>query len=362
MTDRHERAAMPGTRDFEIAGRMIGADRPPFVIAELSGNHNGDLSRALALIDAAKAAGADAVKLQTYTADTITIDHDGPGFSIADGLWKGRSLYELYGEAQTPWDWHEKLFAHARKCGLICFSSPFDETAVDYLQTLDAPAYKIASFELVDIPLIRYAARTGKPLIMSTGMANESEIAEALSAAGGRAMLLHCISGYPTPTHEANLRRIETLGEAFGVPVGLSDHTMGTTAAVAAVACGACVIEKHITLRRADGGPDAAFSQEPDEFAALCRDVRDAFEALRPQAGSRATSEEQNVMFRRSLYVVADMQAGEMFTAANVRSIRPGYGLPPRHYDAVLGKRATRALRRGDPLTAVDVGGLDAGR
>jgi N-acetylneuraminate synthase len=347
---------------FQIAGRSIGPDYPPFVIAELSGNHNGDLSRALALIDAAKAAGADAVKLQTYTADTITIDHDGPGFLIEDGLWKGRNLYQLYSEAQTPWDWHEALFAHARQSGLICFSSPFDETAVDFLQRLDAPAYKIASFELVDIPLIRHAARTGKPLIMSTGMANDAEIAEALSAAGGHAMLLHCVSGYPTPNGEANLRRIERLRQDFGMPVGLSDHTMGSAAAVAAVACGACIIEKHITLRRADGGPDAAFSLEPDEFAVLCRDVRAAFEALRPQSGARARSEEQNVMFRRSLYVVADMKAGEPFTPANVRSIRPGYGMPPRYYDQVLGKHATRALRRGEPLMPDAVGGFDAGR
>jgi pseudaminic acid synthase len=344
--------------EITIAGRRIGAGHPPFVIAELSGNHNGELERALSLIDAAKAAGADAVKLQTYTADTITIDHDGPGFTIEDGLWKGRRLYELYREAHTPWEWHPQLFEHAKRAGIICFSSPFDDTAIDLLEGFNVPAYKIASFEVIDTPLIRHAAKTGKPLVISTGMADQDEIARALAACSGKAALLHCVSGYPTPASEANLQRIGALRARFTVPVGLSDHTMGTSVAVAAVALGACIIEKHVTLRRADGGPDAAFSLEPDELAALCRDVRSAFEALKPQSGAHAKSEEQNVMFRRSLYVVADVRAGEPFSRANVRSIRPGHGLAPRHYDEVLGKRATRALHRGDPLTADAVEGF----
>ena len=266
-----------------IAGRPIGPGQPPYIIAEMSGNHNGDIDRALALIDAAAAAGADAVKLQTYTADTITIDHDGPGFVIEGGLWDGRRLYELYQEAHTPWDWHPRLFDHAAEIGIACFSSPFDPTAVDFLNSLGAPAFKVASFEIVDTPLVAAMTRTGKPLIISTGLASPEDITEAVSTAreagGEQLILLHCTSGYPTPAAQMHLRTMMDLGAAHGTLVGLSDHTMGTAVSVAAVALGACVIEKHFTLARADGGPDSAFSLEPDELARLVADCHDAWEA-----------------------------------------------------------------------------------
>jgi N-acetylneuraminate synthase len=325
------------------------------VIAELSGNHNGRLERALQLIDAAKAAGADAVKLQSYTADTITIDHDGPGFTIKGGLWDGRRLHELYREAHTPWDWHPALFDHARKIGITCFSSPFDPTAVDLLNSLDAPAYKIASFEIVDLPLVRYAAKVGKPLIISTGMATADEITEAVTAAreagAGGIVLLHCVSGYPTPADEANLTRIRALAAEYDCPIGLSDHTLGTDVAIAATALGAAVIEKHVTLARADGGPDAAFSLEPHELAALVRGVRTAYAALGQADYGRAASEQPNMMFRRSLYAVKDIAAGEVLTAENVRSIRPGYGWAPKHLSNMLGRRARLAISRGTPMS-----------
>jgi N-acetylneuraminate synthase len=337
-----------------IAGRTIGPGHPPYMIAELSANHLGQLDRALAIMDAAKQAGADAVKLQTYTADTITLDHDGPGFTIEGGLWHGRRLHDLYREAHTPWDWHESLFAHGRQLGISVFSSPFDPTAIEFLESLGAPAYKIASFEIVDLPLVERAAATAKPLVISTGMANLSEIGEALAAARGAGnggiVLLHCVSGYPTPPGDSNLRRLITLAERFDVLVGLSDHTLGTTTAVAATALGAVAIEKHITLRRDDGGPDSAFSLEPKEFETLVGECHTAFAALGSGRDMRAASEEGNVKYRRSLYVVADMRAGERFTESNVRSIRPGLGLAPKHLKAVIGKTATRAIPRGTPL------------
>lgn len=344
------------TATLSIAGRAIGAGQPPYVIAELSGNHNGEIGRAVRLIEAAREAGADAVKLQTYTADTITIDHAGPGFVVEGGLWHGRKLHDLYREAHTPWDWHPALFEHARKLGIACFSSPFDPTAIELLERLGAPAYKIASFEIVDTPLIRRAAETGKPLIISTGMAAADEIAEAVAAAreaGGDPdlVLLHCVSGYPTPAEEANLLRIPALAAAFAVPVGLSDHTLGIEVAIAAVALGAVVIEKHVTLARADGGPDAAFSLEPHELAALVKGVRTAHAALGRADYGRAESEKGNMAFRRSLYVVEDVAAGEAFTSANVRSIRPGYGLAPKYLPDVLGKHARAAIPRGTPLS-----------
>lgn len=340
--------------DISIAGRPIGPSHTPYVIAEISGNHNGRIERAFAIIDAAKAAGADAVKLQTYTPDTMTIDFDGPGFRIKGGPWDGRTLYDLYGEAQTPWDWHKQLFDYARKVGVVCFSSPFDETAVDFLESLDAPAYKIASFEVVDIPLIRYVAARGKPVIISTGMSSYEELDEAVAAArdagANGIVLLHCISAYPAPADEANLLRIRTLAERYRCSIGLSDHTMGTEVSTAAVALGAAVIEKHITLARADGGPDAGFSLEPDEFRALVSSVKTSFAALGKAEYGRAKSETPNAIFRRSLYAVRDIGAGEELTKENVRSIRPGFGLAPKHLPEVIGRRAKKAIARGTPL------------
>jgi len=338
-----------------IAGRLIGPNEPPYVIAEMSGNHNGDLGRALALIDAAKAAGADAVKLQTLTADTITIDHDGPGFVIEGGLWHGRRLHELYQEAHTPWDWHPRLFDRAREVGITLFSSPFDPTAVEFLEKLDAPAFKVASFEIVDTPLIARMAQSGKPLIISTGLASPGDITDAVTAAreaGGREIiLLHCTSGYPTPASQMHLRTMPDLAAAHGTLVGLSDHTMGTAVAVAAVALGACVIEKHFTLARADGGVDSAFSLEPDELARLVADCRDAWAALGTVHYEEVEAEAAGRDHRRSLYVVADVKKGEPLTPENVRSIRPGHGMAPKHLHDVLGKPAARDLKRGEPLT-----------
>ena len=337
-----------------IAGRAIGPGHPPYVVAEMSGNHNGDINRALAIIEEAKKAGADAVKLQTYTADTLTIDHDGPGFHLEGGLWDGRSLYQLYEEAHTPWDWHRTLFDRGRELGITVFSAPFDSTAVDLLEGLAAPAHKIASFEIVDLPLVERVAATGKPMIVSTGMANLGEIGEAVSAArrGGcrDLVLLHCVSGYPTEPADANLRTMTHLAQAFGTIPGLSDHTHGIAVSVAAVALGACLIEKHFTLSRADGGPDAAFSLEPTELAELVRGCRTALEALGHVNYEHTESERGNVTLRRSLYVVEDVAAGDPFGETNVRSIRPGYGLPPKSLPVVLGRRATRDLARGTPL------------
>ena len=338
---------------FAIAGRAIGPEQPPFVIAELSGNHNGRLERALRLIDAAAEAGADAVKLQTYTADTITLDHRGPGFVIESGLWAGRTLHDLYSEAFTPYEWHGPLFERARARGLIAFSSPFDETAVELLEQLQAPAFKIASFEAIDLPLIRRAARSGRPLIISTGMTSPREIAdaaEAARAAGAPVALLHCVSAYPARHADANLRMIPRLAADFDCPAGLSDHTLGTAAAVAAVALGACLIEKHVTLARADGGPDAAFSLEPEELARLVQDCRSAWEALGAADYRRGAEEAANRQFRRSLYVVRPVAQGSALTPDDVRSIRPGFGLEPKRLDEVLGRRARRDLARGEPL------------
>lgn len=348
------RMKMHGIHNVTIAGRSIGLEHPPYIIAEMSGNHNGDIARALAIIDAAAEAGADAVKLQTYTADTITIDHDGPGFCIESGLWAGRTLHDLYDEAHTPWEWHPHLFARAGERGIAIFSAPFDPSAVDFLKGLSAPAFKIASFEVIDLPLIEKTAAVGRPLIMSTGMADLDEIDDAIStarAAGAdEIILLHCVSGYPTPAGQANLRTIPDLADRFGVQVGLSDHTLGVGVAGAAVALGATVIEKHVTLSRADGGPDAAFSLEPDELAALVEQCRTSWEALGAPHYDIKASEAGNVMFRRSLYATEDIGAGGRLTERNVRSIRPGYGLAPKHLREILGKRAIRAIPRGTPL------------
>ncbi len=341
-------------KGFSIAGRAIGPDHKPFVICELSGNHNGSLERALAMLDAAAATGADAIKLQTYTADTITLDDDGPDFLIEGGLWAGRRLHELYAEAHTPYAWHAALFERARALGVILFSTPFDETAVELLESLDAPAYKIASFEAVDLPLIRRVAQTGKPMIISTGLASLDEMAEALAAAreGGceDVALLHCVSSYPAPIEDANVRTVPDLSQRFDVITGLSDHTPGTAASVAAVALGACIIEKHFTLARSDGGPDAAFSLEPAEFKALVSDCHAAWGALGSPNYSTLGSEAAAAGHRRSLYVVANVEAGETITAAHVRSIRPGYGLAPKHLPEIIGRRAARDLKRGERL------------
>jgi pseudaminic acid synthase len=340
---------------IEIDRRRIGPGEPPYIVAEISANHRGSLEQALELIGAAKEAGADAVKLQTYTADTITIDHDGPDFRISGGLWDGYTLYQLYHEAHTPFEWHPALFGHARKLGLHVFSSPFDETAIELLESLSAPAYKIASFEIVDLPLIRRAAATGKPLIISTGMANQNEIGRAVETARqagcGQLVLLHCVSAYPAPPADYNLRTISDMASKFDVVGGLSDHTLGTAVPVAAVALGAALIEKHFTADRSRGGPDAAFSLEPHEFRRLCDDCSSAYAALGQPNYARTASEQANAAFRRSLYVVEDISAGSKFTTRNVRSIRPGYGLPPDRLKDLLGKVASRDLKRGTPVT-----------
>jgi len=345
---------------IQIDGRAIGPGHPPYVIAEISGNHNGDIEHAIRIMRAAKTAGADAVKLQTYTADTITIDHDSPEFTIEGGLWGGRTLHKLYDEAHTPWDWHPRLFETGRELGITVFSSPFDTTAVDFLESLNAPAYKVASFEVVDLPLITRMAATGKPLIISTGMANLTEIQEAVATARkagcDQLVVLHCTSGYPTPPEESNLHTMTNLADQLGCLPGLSDHTLGTAVAVAAVALGATVIEKHFTVRRADGGPDAAFSLEPEELSELVKGCATAWKALGSISYTRTSSEEGNVQFRRSLYVVANMAAGEIFDDSNLRSIRPGYGLPPKRLPEILGRPATRALKRGEALTEDMIG------
>lgn len=339
---------------IEIAGRKIGAEHSPYVICELSGNHNGSLERCLAMVDAAADTGCDAIKIQTYTADTITLDVDRPEFKIHGGLWDGRTLYELYEEAHTPFEWHAAIFERARQRGVTIFSSPFDETAVDLLDSLGAPAFKIASFEAVDLPLIKYAASKGKPLIISTGMANLTEMQTALdtalTAGAPGVLLLHCVSSYPATFADANVRTVPDMAARFGCPIGLSDHTPGTAASVAAVSLGACAVEKHFTLARADGGPDAAFSLEPAEFKALVDDTKNAWAALGRAHYDVLGSEATSLLFRRSLYVTADVKAGEPLTRANVRSVRPGNGLPPADLDKVLAGKAARDLSRGEPL------------
>jgi N-acetylneuraminate synthase len=341
--------------EITIAGRAIGPGHPPYVIAELSANHNGKLDQALRIIDAAQAAGADAVKIQTYLPDTITLKSDAPEFRITDGLWAGHTLYDLYDWAHTPWEWHAALFAHAAKRGITLFSSPFDLTAVDLLEGLGAPAYKIASFEAVDLPLIRYVAAKGKPMIISTGMADLNEITEAVEAAraGGcrELALLHCVSGYPAPASDYNLATLADMAAKLDLPVGLSDHTLDNTTAIASVALGAGIIEKHMTLDRAGGGPDDSFSLEPAEFAALCRGARSAWAAIGQVDYGRKSSEQTNVKFRRSLYAVRDIAEGEALSADNIRSIRPGFGLAPREYDTVIGRRARIAITRGTALS-----------
>jgi pseudaminic acid synthase len=343
------------TTSFFIDGHQIGGEGKPFIIAELSANHNGSLERALATINAAKECGADAIKLQTYSADTMTIDCDREDFMIRGGLWDGYKLYDLYKWAETPYDWHEAMFAHARKIGITVFSTPFDETAVDLLESLNTPAYKIASFELTDLPLIRYVAKTGKPMIMSTGMASEQEIEEAVftarDAGCSELVLLHCISSYPAPVEQANLRQIPEIARRFDVIPGLSDHTMGTTVSVASIALGACVIEKHFTLSRSDKGPDSDFSLEPEEFKRLCSDTFDAWRALGRAGFERQAAEASSKVFRRSLYFVRDLPAGHVITPEDMRRIRPGYGLPPKYFKKVLGRALSKSVSYGQPIT-----------
>ncbi|MFB2649026.1 pseudaminic acid synthase [Shewanella mangrovisoli] len=338
-----------------IDGRKIGPDFPPYIIAELSANHNGDINRAFTIMEEAKKAGADAIKLQTYTADTITLECDSEEFQIHGGLWDGKNLYQLYYEAQMPWEWHQPLFEKAKELGITIFSSPFDFSAVDLLEQLNAPAYKIASFELVDLPLIKRVAQTGKPMIMSTGMANQEEIAEAIATAQANGcqelVVLHCVSGYPAPADQYNLRTIADIAERFNVLSGLSDHTIDNATAVAAVALGACLIEKHVTMDRNGGGADDSFSLEPPELAALCKDAKTAWAALGKVNYERTEAEKGNVKFRRSLYVVKDIKAGELLTHDNVRSIRPGFGIAPKYLEQVLGQTAKVDIKRGAPLS-----------
>ena len=341
-----------------VAGRRIAADEPPYVIAEMSANHNGSIENALKIIEAAKQAGTDAVKLQTYRPDTITLNCHSDDFRIHGGLWDGRTLYELYDEAHTPWEWHAPLFAHARKIGITIFSSPFDNTAVDLLEGLNAPAYKIASFEAVDLPLIKYVASTGKPMIISTGMADAQEIQEAIEAAreGGckELAILHCVSGYPAPAEDYNLRTIPNLIERFGLVTGLSDHTLDNTTAITSVAMGASIIEKHFTLNRSGGGPDDSFSLEPAELAELCKDTKTAWAALGKVDYGRKSSEQGNVKFRRSLYFVKDLKAGDVITPDAVRSVRPGFGLAPKNIEKVIGAIVTRDVFINQPVSEQD--------
>ena len=340
---------------FEIDGRIIGENEPPYIIAEISANHNGSINNACAIIDMAKRAGADAVKMQTYTPDTITLSSRNADFMITDGLWAGNSLHDLYSKAFTPWEWHADLFAHAKSKDITIFSTPFDSSAIELLEKLNAPAYKIASFECVDLPLIRVAASTGKPLIISTGMANEDEIQEAVDTAlnygSGDLALLHCISGYPAPAADYNLRTLEDMKLRFGTNVGLSDHTMENTTAITAVAMGAVIIEKHVTLDRAGGGPDDSFSLEEGGLRELCLTANAAWESIGKVSYQRAESEKGNVKFRRSLYFVNSLAAGEVITDNDVRSVRPGFGLAPKYYDQIVGTRVSKSVEQHTPVT-----------
>lgn len=338
-----------------IDGHKIGNVHPPFIIAELSANHNGSLSRALKTITEAKRCGASAIKLQTYTPDTMTIDCDQTDFLIKGGLWDGYKLYDLYKWAQTPFEWHKAMFDHARKIGITAFSTPFDETAVDLLEELNTPAYKIASFENTDLPLIRYVASKGKPIIMSTGMATDDQISEAVEAARQAGcndiILLHCVSSYPAQIEHANIRKIADLASRHGTLTGLSDHTMGSIASIAAVAIGACVIEKHFTLSRQDKGPDSAFSLEPVELTELCQKTKQAWHALGQGWDYSDEIEKPNMIFRRSIYFVKDLAAGSVITKADIRRIRPGHGLEPKYFEALIGRTLRTNVTVGTPTS-----------
>ena len=343
------------SRSITINNRKIGFEHYPYIIAEMSANHNGSIENAFKIIEQAKNAGADAIKIQTYTADTLTIDSDLPDFRIDDGLWKGKTLHELYNWAHTPWEWHQDLFSYAKKLGITIFSSPFDNTAVDLLEELNTPAYKIASFEAVDVALIRYVASTGKPMIISTGMANDLEIEEAVNAAneGGckEIALLHCVSGYPAPASEYNLRTIPDMLKRFNQVTGISDHTLDNTTAISSISLGASIIEKHFTLDRSRGGPDDSFSLEESDLMELCTNSRTAWDSLGKINYLRTSSEESNLKFRRSLYFVKDIKSGEKISNENVRSIRPGYGLSPSKLESILGKVVIEDVFRGMPVT-----------
>ncbi|MCY4303323.1 MAG: pseudaminic acid synthase [Aestuariivita sp.] len=346
-------------QEISIAGRKIGPLHPPFVVCELSANHNGSLDQAIRLIEIAKKIGADAVKIQTYTPDTITLDTRKSEFQITEGAWAGKTLYELYEWAHTPWDWHQALFDVARDMDIVIFSSPFDHSAVDFLETLKTPAYKIASFEAVDLPLIHYAAKTKKPLIISTGMANKVEIEEAIRSArnGGcnQIGILHCVSGYPASSKDYNLRTLTDMLSSFEIVAGLSDHTLSHTTAIAAISLGASIIEKHLTLDRTAGGPDDFFSLEPQEFEELIFEIRTAWEALGTVSYDLSASESSNIKFRRSLYFVKDLSAGDIISNDAIRSIRPGYGLKPKYRDQVIGKNVKRNIKKNSPVKLTDL-------
>ena len=350
-------------REIKIKNRFIGDGHPPYIVAELSANHNGDIDKAKDIIRLAKDAGADAVKFQTYTPDTLTIDCDKSDFMIRSGLWSGYKLYDLYKEAYTPYEWHRPLFKYCDEIGITCFSTPFDETAVDLLEELNCPAYKISSFEMVDLPLIKYVARTGKPMIISTGMANLTEIEEAVNTAKDNGckdiILLHCISSYPAPVEQSNILTVPDIVKKFNILSGLSDHTLGTTVSIAAVSLGACFIEKHFTRSRKEEGPDSSFSIEPKEFNQLCKSTMDAWKSLGSAGYERKEAEEKNVVFRRSIYFVEDVYKGDVITLENIKRIRPGYGLAPKYYQQLLGKKLTRNVKRGDPVSWDDIGIID---
>jgi N-acetylneuraminate synthase len=343
-----------------IDGKNIGPDYAPYIIAEMSANHNGSIENAYKIMEMAKECGADAIKLQTYRPDTITMKSDNPEFLIKGGLWDGKTLYDLYEEAHMPWEWHKPLFEKAKELGITIFSSPFDFTAVNLLEALDAPAYKIASFEAIDLPLIEYVAKTGKPMIISTGMANAEEIQEAVDTAKNAGckelVVLHCVSGYPAPSDDYNLATIPDMAAKFDVLTGLSDHTIDNTTAITSVALGACLIEKHVTLDRSGGGPDDSFSLEKPELMQLCRDSKIAWKALGKVNYERKESEKGNAIFRRSLYVVKDVAEGEEFTHDNLKSIRPGYGLAPKFLYDVIGAVANKDIKAGVALTKCRLG------
>ena len=344
---------------MKIDNRNIGDDHPPYVIAEMSANHNGDINNAFKIIDMAKDSGADAVKLQTYKPDTITLDIKTSDFMIEGGLWDGQSLYELYESAYMPWEWHKPLFDYAKAKNITIFSSPFDFTAVDLLEDLNAPAYKIASFEAIDIPLIKYTAQTKKPMIISTGMANQEEILEAIEAAyegGCKALaILHCVSGYPAPPEDYNLKTISDMKLRHEIPIGLSDHTIDNATAIASISLGASIIEKHVTLDRAGGGPDDSFSLEFNELKSLCANIRTAWQSIGEVNYNRKSSEQGNIKFRRSLYFVSNLKKGDVINKDDIRSIRPGYGLRPSHFDAIIGRKTSRNVNYGDPVKFDDI-------